>query len=69
LNSASRAWQSPQVSVAEEVVPTLKNSVALLMVLVHPACFRHTGEWQEIAQLGSLEECLSWIAGGNISLA
>ncbi len=30
------------------------------------AYFRHTGEWQEIAQLVSLEECLSWIAGGNM---
>jgi len=30
------------------------------------AYFRHTGEWQEIAQLLSLEECLSWIEDGNI---
>ena len=30
------------------------------------AYFRHTGEWQEIAQLLSLKECLSWIEGGNI---
>jgi hypothetical protein len=32
------------------------------------AYFRHTGEWQEIAQLLSLNECLSWIEGGNIFL-
>ncbi len=32
------------------------------------AYFRHTEEWQEIAQLLSLEECLSWIEGGNIFL-
>ena len=30
------------------------------------AYFRHTGEWREIAQLVSLEECLSWIEGGNV---
>jgi len=30
------------------------------------AYFRHTGEWREIAKLLSLEECLSWIEGGNI---
>ena len=30
------------------------------------AYFRHTGEWREIAQLVSLEECLSWIEGGNM---
>ena len=30
------------------------------------AYFRHTGAWWEVAQLLSLEECLSWIEGGNI---
>jgi hypothetical protein len=32
------------------------------------AYFRHTGEWQEIAQLLSLKECLSWIESGHIFL-
>ncbi len=30
------------------------------------AYFRHTGQWWEVAQLLSLEECLSWIEEGNI---
>jgi len=30
------------------------------------AYFRHTGRWEEVAQLLSLEECLSWIEDGNI---
>lgn len=28
--------------------------------------FRYTGKWWEVAKLLSLEECLSWIEGGNI---
>ncbi len=30
------------------------------------AYFRHTGQWWEIAQLLSLEECLSWIETGHV---
>lgn len=30
------------------------------------AYFRHTGEWHEVAQLLSLEKCLSWIKNGGI---
>lgn len=30
------------------------------------AYLRHTGEWWEVAQPLSLEECFSWIKGGNI---
>jgi hypothetical protein len=30
------------------------------------AYFRHTGRWWEIAQLLSLEECLSWIESGHV---
>ena len=30
------------------------------------AYFRHTGRWWEIAQLLSLEECLSWIEDGSV---
>jgi len=32
------------------------------------AYFRHTGQWWEVAQLLTLEECLSWIESGNILL-
>jgi hypothetical protein len=29
------------------------------------AYFRHTGQWWELAQLLTLEECLSWIESGH----
>jgi len=30
------------------------------------AYFRHTGQWQEVAQMLSLDECLSWIEEGTV---
>ena len=49
--------------------PSFESKFARLQYVGHRqfnlAYFRHTGQWWEIAQLLSIEECFSWIESGH----